>query len=116
LHHLRQSKVADYYIAPLIEQDIARFEITVNHPLLMSRQQPLAHLPHYPFGFFKRQAPFLLDPGLQAAARQVLHSNKNAPVNLTHIIDSDDVRMIKRCQYTGFLLETFHEGFIHHQL
>ena len=92
---LGQSEVSDEWFATSVEQNVSRFEIAMQNPVLMRVLHGACYLGHEPdalarFGA-QRSSGFL-----QAAARRVFHAEKRQPVfALADFINGKNIRMIE---------------------
>ena len=101
---LRQSKVHQLG-ARLGEHDVARFQIAVDYPALVSFLQALADLDPILQHLFWRQRSLCEAVG-QGLAFEVLHDQEIGPVLVADVMQGADVGVIQRRNGAGFALES----------
>ena len=100
------TEIGDIGILIFIEEDVARFQVTVDDPLAVSivkrRRQPLKDVSN--FGERERS---LLDAVDQRTARHITHHKKQLVPVAPYIIDRDDRGMLEPGDDLSLALEAF---------
>ena len=97
-----QPEVGHEWLAALVEQDVPRFDVPMDQPLLVSVVQRLGHRRHQ-FDRFVDRKPGLLEPRGEVGAVDVLRDDETGELlGAADIEDRDDVRMIEVRDRAGF--------------
>ena len=105
-----QSEVEHFHNAVLVQQQVARLDVPVDQPILMSMIEPESGLPTELSGILKAEWPVLSDDFLKVLAFDVLHDQKMNFLILLHlhvdVVGADDVRVIERRHGLGLAMKS----------
>ena len=105
----RDPEVGQVGVAVVVEQDVVRVDVTVDHTGPMRRLEGVAQLIDHRHGLGGRERAVLEDRGQAPAAHQTRHEVgrvRLAPV----VVQRDDVRMLQRRDHLRLGLEAADEG------
>ncbi len=95
LHDFRDTEVGDFQQAGGVEQNVVRFDVTVQHPPAMRTGQRRSHRqPHRTRRLRRHTRP----PTGQRPPAQQLHHDQMQIVCGDRVIDPDDMRMVQGCE------------------
>jgi len=89
----RDAEVADLRLVVLVEKDVRRLQVRVDDAARVREREPVRDLVGEPHGVGQRERAGALDALLQRRAGDVLHDDERQSIDLTDVVDADDVRM-----------------------
>ncbi len=95
------AEIAEHHVAPIRQQDVARFDITVHDSEFVERGEPARHRNACGDDLADRQLAVSIENVGQCAAAVVHHRVPGATVGLTHVDDADHVGVVESRKHTG---------------
>ncbi len=88
-----QTEVGDLHQPLLVEEEVVRFHVAVDHAAVVRVLQPACGLKDVPDGRFRVELPLRLDEVGERLPANVLHAEEPRALRLADVVDLDDVRV-----------------------
>ena len=99
---LHQSQVGDLHQSLLVEQQVVRLDVAVDHAAVVRVLQPAGRLEDVADRGFRVELPLAADEVGQRPAGNVLHAEEAGAVRFADVVDLDDVRVRQLRVGVGF--------------
>ncbi len=109
VQRLGDAKIGQQRFVALVEQHVARFDITVNNAALVSRVESIRKLAGKPNNAIGRQPLLTLQQLGQRRSRQQLHGQEKEAFGVAHIVNGRDMRVIQLRGGDCFAAKSLHD-------
>lgn len=97
-HHVRKTKISNFHMHIVIEQQIFRLQISMHNHMTMTIVDARYNLLEETAGFVFQQFTMLDDIIEQLPSAHILHNHEDISRSRYHLIQFDDVRMPEQFQ------------------
>jgi len=111
VHHPRDAKVHDLYLAIPRNHDVSRFDVAVHYTMLMGVTQRAANLDKVAQFLSQRNLTILAKDCVEVFPFEILHRNEGNTIFLAHFINCDDVGMLQAARCLRFAVEPLPQVF-----
>ena len=87
----RQTEIGDQHLPPSVDHDVGRFQVAMQHALVVGGRETRAQLARDLHGFIGRQASDAPQQGVEVLAIHVLHRKERGTIRFADIVNPADV-------------------------
>ena len=111
-----QSEVGEIDVLVLVEQDVGGFDVAVDEAVCVCGVEGVCGLVAEGQGAARVERPFGVQECSQVGSLDVAHREIEASVDVTCVVDRDDVRVLERHRKFCFVSEAIAEAFVEGEL